>query len=178
MTRRLGQPINCVQISWAEKLRQAGWWVTLKGPGAASKGYALRGAFFGDAVRIWHSDAGFWVQLLGIEQEGWHTTSLDEALQRADTVAGSKGGWADVGRSYSTYALFDDIDCGEHARSKAQLWHEHWGSQRWGYSLDPGSGDDIIVLGFQSEDEARAAAVADVRERMADAGAEPDGGEQ
>lgn len=71
----------------------------------------------------------------------------------------------------TTYHLFDGIDCGQNARPTAQLWKEGEGTH-WGYSLDTGSGDDVIVLGFDTEDEARGAAYDDVRERMADAAAD------
>ncbi len=66
----------------------------------------------------------------------------------------------------TSYSLWDAIDCGENARPKAELWKEGGEGTHWGYSLDTGSGDDVIFLGFETEDEARSAAFKDVRERM------------
>lgn len=71
----------------------------------------------------------------------------------------------------TTYALWDGIDCGQNAKPTAQLWKESGGSH-WGYSLDTGTGDDLLVIGFDTEDEARVTAYADVRERMADSAAD------
>lgn len=74
------------------------------------------------------------------------------------------------------YALWGDIDCGENARPLARLWKETGGGIHWAYSLDTGSGDDLLVVGFKTMDDAHSAAYTDVRERMADAAAESAGG--
>jgi hypothetical protein len=78
----------------------------------------------------------------------------------------------------TTYVLWDGIDCGLNARPVAQLWKEAGEENpRWGYSLDTGTGDDTLVIGFESEEAARMAAQTYVHECMADSAAEAAGGD-
>ncbi len=72
----------------------------------------------------------------------------------------------------TSYSLWDAIDCGQNARPKAQLWKEDGDGTHWGYSLDTGSGDDVIYLGYETEFAARMAGYTDVRERMVEAACE------
>lgn len=50
--------------------------------------------------------------------------------------------------------LWAGIECEHTGHPKAELWKEVDGTH-WAYTLDTGTGDDLMAVGFDTEDEAR-----------------------
>ena len=93
-------------MSWAEQLQRAGWWVTLRPPGSVKLGYAIRGTFMGDVVRmVAKNDGTFLVLLLDYDADSWPCQTLESALLRAERIATASGGWSDAEPVPSTAAL-------------------------------------------------------------------------
>ncbi len=77
----------------------------------------------------------------------------------------------------TTYTVWDGMDCGQNAKPTADIWRETRDDgipPKWGYSLGDGVVTETLVLGFETEDDARAAAYAYVRECMADSACDVD----
>lgn len=67
----------------------------------------------------------------------------------------------------TTWALWDEIDCGENAKPRAALWKGSNG--RWAYSLHHATGDEVLHCDCGTEVEARQAAAEAVGKLMLEA---------